>query len=142
MSFVMISEAKEVNSMKIRSFFILVGEKIDNVRKDCGHSYQITAVAYYHASDMISGGGLMISFAGFLRVVVVRWLSECSWRLSSGISGILMGTPEVVLDHDYGHLLHGNAIKQRLLIYATVWHARDIALVVLWFMTKRLVSEI
>ena len=62
--------------MKIPTLFLLLGGKIDYVRKDWGHFYQITAVAYYHVSDMISGGGLMKSFAGFLRVVVVRWLSK------------------------------------------------------------------
>ena len=79
-SFVTISEATEVNSMIIPTIFLLLGGEIDYVRKDWGHFYQITAVAYYHISDMISDGGLMKSFAGFLRVVVVRWLSECSWR--------------------------------------------------------------
>ena len=83
----------------------------------------------------------MKSFAGFLRVVVVRWLSECSWRLSSGISGIQMGTLEVALDHDYAHLLHGNAIKKRLLVYVSVWHARDIAMVAMGYMAKRLHGE-
>ena len=111
------------------------------MRKDRDHFYQITAVAYYHVSDMISGGGLMKSFAGFLHIVVVRWLSECSWRLSSGISGSAIGTLEVVLDHNYAHLLHGNAIKQRLLVYASVRHARDIAMVAMGYMTKRLHGE-
>ena len=91
---------------------------------------------------MISGGGLAKSFAGFLRIVVVRWLSECSWRLSSGIFDSPMGTLEVVLDHDYAHLLHGNTIKQRLLVYTSVWHARDIALVAMGYMAKRLDGEI
>ena len=128
--------------MKIPTIFLLLGGKIDYVRKDWGHFYQITAVVYYHVSDMISDGGLMKSFAGFLRVVAVRWLSECSWRLSSGIPGSPMGTLEVALDHDYAQLLHGNAIKQRLLVYASVWHARDIALVAMGYMAKRLDGEI
>ena len=83
----------------------------------------------------------MKSFAGFLRVVVVRWLSECLWRSSPGISGSPMGTLEVSLDHDYAQLLHGNSIK-RLLVYASVWHARDIALVAMGHMAKRLDGEI
>ena len=117
--------------MKIPTIFLLLGGKIDYVRKDWGHFYQITAVAYYHISDMISDSGLMKSFAGFLRVVAVRWLSECSWRLSSGISGIHMGTLEVALDHDYAQLLHGNAIKQRLLESASVGLAHGVAILVL-----------
>ena len=102
-----------------------------------GNFYQITAVAYYHISDMISGGGLMKSFAGFLHILVVRWLSQCSWRPSPRISGSLTRMLEVTLDHDYAQLLHGNAIKQRLLVYASVWYARDIAMVAMGYMTKR-----
>ena len=52
-----------------------------------------------------------------------------------------MGTLEVVLDHDYAYFLHGNAIKQRLSVYASVWHARDIAKVAMGYMTKRLDGE-
>ena len=48
----------------------------------------------------------------------------------------------MALDHDYAQLLHGNAIKQRLLVYASVWHARDIPLVAMGYMAKRLDGEI
>ena len=119
-----------------------MGWKTDYVRKDLDHSYQITAVAYYLLSDMVSGGGLMKSLAGFLHISVVRWISECSWRSSSGISGSLMGTLQVVLDHDYAPSLHGKLIKQPPLIYSSVWHARDMAMVVPGYMTKRLDGEI
>ena len=112
------------------------------MRKDWGHFYQITAVAYYHISDMISDSGLMKSFAGFLRVVAVRWLSECSWRLSSGISGIQMGTLEVALDPHKPSPLHENDIKQQPMINASVWQACDIALVAMGHMAKRLDGEI
>ena len=139
MSFVTRLEVQEVNSMRIH--FSFLGGKIDYVRKDLDHFYQITAVAYYHLSDMVSGSGSMKGFAGFLRVVVVRWLSECSWRLSSGISGSPMGTLEVALEHDDAHLLLGKVINQRLLVYASVWHARDIAMVAMGYMTKRLHGE-
>ena len=106
-----------------------------------GYYDHITAVAYYRLLDMVSGGGLMKSFAGFQNVVVVRWLFECSWRLSPGISGIPVGKLEVVLDHNYAHLLHGNATIQRPKVYSSVWHARGIAIVVLWYMAKRLDGE-
>ena len=84
----------------------------------------------------------MKSFAGFLNILVVRWLSECSWRSSPGISDSLIRMLEVALDHDYAHFLYGNAIKQPPLVYASVWHARDIALVAMRYMAKRLDGKI
>ena len=109
MSFVTRLEVQEVNSMKIPTIFSFPGGNIDYVRKDWGHFYQITAVACYHLSDIISGGGVMKSFAGFLHVIVVRWLCECSWRSSSGISGSPMGTLEAVFDH---HNVHHHCIER------------------------------
>ena len=102
MSFMTTSEVEEVNSMKIRTIFSLLGGKIDYVSASFGYYDHITAVACYHLSDMISGGGLMRSFDGFLHVIVVRWLSECSWRASPRISGSPIGTLEVLLDHHNG----------------------------------------
>ena len=101
------------------------------VRANVGHDDQTTAAAYHHLSDMISGGGLMKSFAGFLHIVVVRWLSACSWRSSPRFCGSLIGILEMTLDHGKAYLLHGKAIKQRLIVYASVWHGRGIAIVVL-----------
>ena len=84
---------------------------MDYVRSDFGDIRPINAAAYHHLLDMVSGGGLMKSFAGFLHIVVVRWLSEFSWRSSPRFSGSLIGTLEVALDHSYAKLLHEKAIK-------------------------------
>ena len=89
--------------------FSFLGEKIDYARKELDHFYEITAVAYYHLSDMVSGGGLMKSFAGFLHILVVWWLSECSWRSSSGVSGDPIGSLEAVFDH---HNVHHHCIER------------------------------
>ena len=86
---------------------------------------------------MVPDGGLMKSFAGFLYIVAVRWLSESSWRSSSGISESLIGMLEVALDHGHAKLLHEKAIKQRCLVHVFVWHARSIVIVVLWYIKKR-----
>ena len=71
----------------------------------------------------------MESFAGFLYIVVVRWLFECSWSSSSGLSGSLIRTLEMVLDQHKSSSLNGKLIKQHPLIYSGVWHVRDIAIV-------------
>ena len=133
-------EVKEANSLKIPTNFSFAGWENRLCEERLG-SFLPTAVAYYHVSDMVSGGGLMKSLAGFLHSVVVRWLPECSWRSSSGISGSPMGTLEVALDRDYAHLLHGSAIKQRLLVNASIWHAHGVAIVTMGYMTKRLHGE-
>ena len=111
--------------------------KINYVRANVGHDDQTTAVEYHHLTDMIPDGGSMKSFAGFIYIVMVRWLSACSWRSSQRFYGSLIGIREVALDHGYAHLLHDRAIKQRLIVYAGVWHARGIVIVVPWYMIKR-----
>ena len=58
----------------------------------------------------------MKRFARFLHIVVVQWLSECSWRLSLGISGGTIGKLEVALDPHKPSLLHENDIKQQPMI--------------------------
>ena len=110
---------------------------MDYVRSDFGNNRPITTDAHHHLPDMVSDGGVMKRFAGFLHIVVVLLLSESSWRLSSEKSGSPIGTLEVVLDHGYAKLLHEKAIKRHLLVHAIIWHARGIVIVVLWYMTKR-----
>ena len=107
------------------------------VRANVGHDDQITAVEYHQLSDMIPDGGSMKSFAGFIYIVMVRWLSACSWRSSQRFYGSLIGIREVALDHGYAHLLHGRVIKQRLIVYSSVWHAHGVAIRVLWYVVKR-----
>ena len=49
---------------------------MDYVRSDFVNKRPITAAAYHHLSDIISGGGLMESFAGFRLLVMIRWPDE------------------------------------------------------------------
>ena len=107
------------------------------VRANVGHDDQTTAVEYHHLSDMIPYGGSMKSFAGFIYIVMVRWLSACSWRSSQRFFGSLIGILEVTLGHDNAYLLHGKVIKNRLLVYASVWNGRGTVIVALWYMIKR-----
>ena len=58
----------------------------------------------------------MKRFARFLHILVVRWLSECSWSSSPGISGGANGKLEVALDPHKPSPLHENDIKQQPLI--------------------------
>ena len=90
------------------------------VRANVGHDDQITAVEYHQLSDMIPDGGSMKSFAGFIYIVMVRWLSACSWRSSQRFYRSLIGILEVTLDNGNAYLLHGKVIKNRLLIYVSV----------------------
>lgn len=80
-------------------------------------------------------------FRAFLRIMVIWWLSECSWRSSSRISRAMTGKLEVALDPHKPSSLHGKLIKQQPLIYSSVGHARGIAIVVLRYMTKRFDGE-
>ena len=111
--------------------------KIDYVRSDVGHGHLITAVKYYLLSDMGPGDSLMKSFAGFLHIVVVRRLSACSWRSLQRFCGSLIGILEVTLDNGNAYLLHGKFIKNRLLVYASVWNGHGTVIVALWYMIKR-----
>ena len=135
-------ELSSRNHAKIRPIFLCWVVKMDYVRSGFGNSRLITTAAYHHLSDMVSDGGLMKSFAGFLHIVVVLWLSECSWRLSPRFFGSSVGTLEVGMDHHQSSPLHEKAIKQRLSVNSIVWHARGIVIVVLWYMIKRLDGEI
>ena len=104
---------------------------MDYVRSDFANNRPITTAAYHHLPNIVSDGGLMKRFAGFLHIMVVRWLSESSWRSSPRFYGSSIGTLEVALDHHQSPSLHEKSIKQRLLVYVIVWHARGIVVVVL-----------
>ena len=47
------------------------------------------------------------------------------------------GILEVTLDHGNAYLLHRKVIKNRLLVYASVWNGHGTVIVALWYMIKR-----
>ena len=69
----------------------------------------------------------MKSFARFLSIIVVWWLSESSWRSLTRCSGNPTRPLDEVLNHYNTPLLHGMATKQRFYIYPIDLHARDLA---------------
>ena len=78
----------------------------------------------------------MKRFVGFLRMVMVLLLFDCSWTSLERFSGVASEGQEVVSDHDQSPLLHGNVIKQHPLIYSSALNAREIVIAVLGELTE------
>ena len=78
----------------------------------------------------------MKSFARFLSIMVVWWLSESSWRSLTRCSGNPTRMLEEGIDQDKAPPLHGKVTKQRVYIYPIDLHARDLAFALPWKMRE------
>ena len=59
----------------------------------------------------------MENFAGFLSIVVVRWLPMCSWRSVVGFLGHPTGMLEVILEEEKASSLHRKFTKLLCVIH-------------------------
>ena len=82
----------------------------------------------------------MKRFVGFLRMVMVLLLFDCSWTSLERFSGAASEGQEVVSDHDQPPLPHRNVIKHHSFIYLSVLNARETVIAVLGELTEQRVD--